>query len=431
MILFLTRIVLPAIVAWACLTTTSVAGRWRIQQITDNSVDDIEPDIDGQNIVWATSIDSYHYHEDYAIAMFDGDRIRFISDPGGFNQRGPRIDGDIVAWSNYVEGWTVTIYDGTRAFNLPKTEYGAHNHLPVVDDGRVIFIGGGAQDYDIFLYENGSTRAVTSDHLRNVSPVISGDRIVWNRGVGYTMTEIVMLSEGEIRILASVGLPFGVTPDFDGESVVWYGPPKSLNPFDWYLDTDAWEIFVFDGSTTNQITSNDWSDFSAVVAGRNVAWFQATGVPGELDLMVFDGYQTTKVASSVSRQLGIAIDGSSIVWSAFDGNDNEIYLATPVPEPSGVLLAAAPHAACNQGWHQLRPGASTMKTIEERLAALESEVAEIKRQLADNAKPRAWLADVAGSLDKNPEFDEAMRLGREWRQSMNAEHSDQASSGQN
>ena len=58
-----------------------------------------------------------------------------------------------------------------------------------------------------------------------------------------------------------------------------------------------------------------------------------------------------------------------------------------------------------------------MSTMEERLSALESEVEAVKRQLARMGKPRAWLDEIAGSMDPWPEFEEVLRLGRELRQS--------------
>ena len=58
-----------------------------------------------------------------------------------------------------------------------------------------------------------------------------------------------------------------------------------------------------------------------------------------------------------------------------------------------------------------------MSTVEERLSALESEVQAVKRQLVRMGKPRAWLDEVAGSMDEWPEFEEVLRLGREFRQS--------------
>jgi hypothetical protein len=59
---------------------------------------------------------------------------------------------------------------------------------------------------------------------------------------------------------------------------------------------------------------------------------------------------------------------------------------------------------------------SPIASIEERLAALEREVAEIKRAVNPSAK-NDWFAKVAGSFKDDPEFDEVVRLGREIRRS--------------
>jgi hypothetical protein len=62
-----------------------------------------------------------------------------------------------------------------------------------------------------------------------------------------------------------------------------------------------------------------------------------------------------------------------------------------------------------------------MSTVEERLSALELEVQAVKQQLASIGKPRAWLDDVAGSMDAWPEFEEVLHLGRAFRQSVRDE----------
>jgi hypothetical protein len=54
-------------------------------------------------------------------------------------------------------------------------------------------------------------------------------------------------------------------------------------------------------------------------------------------------------------------------------------------------------------------------TVEQRLAALEHEIAELKQRFPVAAKPD-WRQRVAGSFKDEPEFDEVLRLGREIRQ---------------
>ena len=60
-------------------------------------------------------------------------------------------------------------------------------------------------------------------------------------------------------------------------------------------------------------------------------------------------------------------------------------------------------------------------SIAERVASLEQEVCQLKTKLegferGNNCKDD-WLDKIAGSFANDPAFEEAMRLGREWRES--------------
>lgn len=59
---------------------------------------------------------------------------------------------------------------------------------------------------------------------------------------------------------------------------------------------------------------------------------------------------------------------------------------------------------------------SQTQSNEDRLAVLEAEVAQIKDQLRQGAKPQHWLDRVVGSMTRYPDFQEVLRLGREFRQ---------------
>jgi len=58
-------------------------------------------------------------------------------------------------------------------------------------------------------------------------------------------------------------------------------------------------------------------------------------------------------------------------------------------------------------------------TVEERLRALECDVAELKQRATNGKKSEnsGWDA-ILGTFADCPEFDEAMRLGREYRDSL-------------
>lgn len=56
--------------------------------------------------------------------------------------------------------------------------------------------------------------------------------------------------------------------------------------------------------------------------------------------------------------------------------------------------------------------------LEARVATLEAELTQIKRLLLGEKQPESpWWEKVVGSFRECPDFDEAERLGREWRKS--------------
>jgi hypothetical protein len=59
------------------------------------------------------------------------------------------------------------------------------------------------------------------------------------------------------------------------------------------------------------------------------------------------------------------------------------------------------------------------KEFELRLNALEAEVARLKKKIekAENSDI-PWWEKIAGKFANNPAYDEAMRLGREYRESL-------------
>jgi hypothetical protein len=75
----------------------------------------------------------------------------------------------------------------------------------------------------------------------------------------------------------------------------------------------------------------------------------------------------------------------------------------------------------------MRPHAKTVMTpqqlqeqpqLENRVATLETELAQMKKLLANFLQPAPtspWWLQVAGSFENDPDFDEAVRLGQEWR----------------
>jgi len=60
-----------------------------------------------------------------------------------------------------------------------------------------------------------------------------------------------------------------------------------------------------------------------------------------------------------------------------------------------------------------------MASMEKRMKAIEEEIAELKAQVSDSIPPKKpWWKEIAGMFAGDPDFLEAMRLGREYRESL-------------
>jgi hypothetical protein len=59
----------------------------------------------------------------------------------------------------------------------------------------------------------------------------------------------------------------------------------------------------------------------------------------------------------------------------------------------------------------------TLEQIEARVTALETEVSRLKTQLR-SAEGRAWWQQWVGAFRGDPHFEEAARLGRQYRESL-------------
>ena len=61
---------------------------------------------------------------------------------------------------------------------------------------------------------------------------------------------------------------------------------------------------------------------------------------------------------------------------------------------------------------------SAIEKLEERITALESQVAELKRKNGKGERDdRPWPEKIFGTFANDPLYEEAMKLGREYRES--------------
>jgi hypothetical protein len=62
--------------------------------------------------------------------------------------------------------------------------------------------------------------------------------------------------------------------------------------------------------------------------------------------------------------------------------------------------------------------------LETRVALLEAEVARLKHKLEPDSSPTPWWEKIVGTFADNSAYDEAMQLGREYRESQHPDSTD-------
>jgi hypothetical protein len=62
--------------------------------------------------------------------------------------------------------------------------------------------------------------------------------------------------------------------------------------------------------------------------------------------------------------------------------------------------------------------ASSTSHLEQRVAALEAEVTKLKSQMEAMQTTQLWWEEIVGTFQHDPIYEEAMRLGRQYRQSL-------------
>jgi hypothetical protein len=62
--------------------------------------------------------------------------------------------------------------------------------------------------------------------------------------------------------------------------------------------------------------------------------------------------------------------------------------------------------------------ASSRSDLEQRVAALEAEVGNLKRKVATLDTVQPWWEQIVGTFEDDPIYEEAMKRGRQYRESL-------------
>jgi beta propeller repeat protein len=281
-------------------------------QLTQNSYNDFNPLVSGDNVAWMGDPDYidaeiYFYDGKSTVQLTNNNFYDYISD----------ISGDSVVWGEF-EGNDSEIYlfDGTSTTQLTNNDF--YDYVPQISGKNVVWSGYDGNDNEIYLFDGTSTTQLTDSNFDEITPQIDGDRVVWS---GYDGNDNeIYLYDGELIQLTDNNTE-DYSPQISGKNVVWTG-----------YDVNDSEIYLFDGTSTTQLTDSNFYEGNPQIDGDRVVWSGYDGNDSEIYL--YDGELIQLTDNNFSDD-SPQISGNNVVWTRYDGNDNEIYL---YKIPAGVKL---------------------------------------------------------------------------------------------
>ena len=323
-----------------------------VTQLTNNSIDDSQPAISGNNVVWR-GWDGTDYN--YKIFFYNGTSTTQLTNNYRDNY-GPKISGNNIVWYGYDgTDYEIFFYNGTSTTQL--TNNTTNDFSPAISGNSVVWWGYDGNDNEIFFYNGTSTTQLTNNNRDDLGPQISGNNVVWYGWDGID-SEIYFYNGTSTTQLTNNSRD-DYYPQISGNNVVWWG-----------YDGADYEIFFYNGTSTTQLTNNNRDDYGPQISGNNVVWRGLDGTDNEI--FFYNGISTIQLTNNSRDDRDPAISGNNVVWYGFDGTDYEIYQTNLDPKILPTITVAATDANAGEtvAGTTPNPGVFTLTRSESNINSL-------------------------------------------------------------
>ena len=212
----------------------------------------------------------------------------------------------------------------------------------IVWEGLVPREGSTVRDVEIFLYDGTQVRQFTDNDYSDRYPRIYNGQIVWQQGskiLFYDGSKIIQIGtgsnpeiqDGQVTWFAWDGNDYEIFL-YDGIKTTqltdnYYNDqyPQIYNGQVTWLGYDGhdYEIFFYDGTQTLQLTNDDYNCWKPQINNGQVVWQGYVG--NNWEIYYYDGILTRQLTDTVYRQQSPQINNGQIVWEGLDGHDSEIF----------------------------------------------------------------------------------------------------------
>jgi len=286
-----------------------------IIQLTNNTYPDGGSQINNNgHVVWYG-----RDQQDSEIFLYNGTNvIQFTNNT--YDDREPQInDNGQMVWSRVIGSRSkLFFYNGTNTVELYEDK--EHYLQPQINNnGQVVWTAFNDLNYvQIFLYDGSETIQLTNNSYTSSNPNINNNgQVTW-----WDQNTNVFFYDGSETIQLDNNTYNSLYPQINDLGYVTWRASSA--------DGNNKIIFLYNGSETIQLKNNSYYSFSPQINNNGqVVWYDSFG-SGDYGISLYDGIQTIQLTNNSYTPRPKISDNGSIAWMASDGNDNEIFLATPI-----------------------------------------------------------------------------------------------------
>ncbi len=359
--------------------SNAVAWEWKVDQITNNGIDDYFPTINsGGQVAWSGGVSvaagDYRKGPTFEIYLYDGNTSTQITNNLYADYDAFISDNGNVVWSSLINGQNangdIFIYDGAikqisnSSVDSKRPYINASGHV-VFEEGPIMFYNGSvtapvpnSSGIQGRISDNGNIAwrsssggikyydAVKKTTISLPNPTSgSADEYPWINAAGD-----LVWGKGDI---ASYDYSSGTVSAIPSSPYVDFYPMIGDNGNIVFPTNDGQRIYYYDALTglTAMIADygigNSFDDVLTINSSGKVAW--AANDENNWDIFFYDGKDVYNVTNSPNydERSPVLNDFNDITWHAYDGNDYEIFKAkaivipgaeSVVPEPATMTL---------------------------------------------------------------------------------------------
>ncbi len=298
-------------------------GDCNLINVSNNSLDNRFAKLDGDKIVWRSSIGLFYKD------LSSGEEIILSNGISGFHGI-PSISKGKVAWRTWdtIDTLYIYLWDGNETklitnyaagnFEMPWGYPPSYHSIDVsLDDDQLAWAGWDGTDYEIFFWDGESIRQITDNSQDDYEAQLNNGQIAWTSHTGDRF-DVMFYDGGTIQNVSNrPNLP-DEDPHLMNGVIAWSG---------WNSSEFRRDIFVWDGFSIRVITLPG-DDYEPQIdnTGNFITWNGR--VNNQYDVYVWDWNNIYFLASSpnYSEISSYANRGQIVFSKENDSNRNEIYL---------------------------------------------------------------------------------------------------------